>query len=170
MKRSFVLICVLAATGVLGMLAVASTSRARAQENAGPAAAPAIPKGTLSPESLEFCSVPTLKRVYFGYEQSELSPEGKAALNELASRLPRGTQSVVELRGYTDGAESAQRRAGLSTLRSQEIATYLVAGGIPSDSVLVVTTEEMGDERGSANPEHRRVDIRVFDNCPGLVR
>jgi outer membrane protein OmpA-like peptidoglycan-associated protein len=111
-----------------------------------------------------------LNRVFFQYEQNVLSPKEKVALDALASRFSRAPQSVIELRGYTDGMESAQHEAALGTKRSQTIAEYLGARGIPSDSILLVATGEPDDQDKSMNPQHRRVDIRVFSATgPGNV-
>ena len=118
-----------------------------------------------------------LNRVYFNYEASDLSPEEKIVLNEVARRASGTTQSVVELRGYSDGMESAQRGTVLATQRSQMIAHYLTANGVAQHSILLVASDGMKDEAKSINPEHRRVDIRVFtvvgsgdaDTHPGLA-
>jgi outer membrane protein OmpA-like peptidoglycan-associated protein len=172
MRQTFFLIQAFAAAGVLGILGVASVTEAQAQESASLVYRQA-PRPAMSIESLESYTLVKLNRVYFNYEASHLSRKEKIALNEMVRRFSAGTQFVIELRGYTDGMESEQRGTALGTRRSQTIAQYLTANGIPSKSILLVTLDEMSDQGRSMNPEHRRVDIRVFapaDSGEGEIR
>ena len=176
MKPSSFLIHALTAASVLGMLCVSSITAAHGAENSG-SVYPETSKPVVSAENLESYTLVKLNRVYFNYEASDLSPEEKIVLNEVARRASGTTQSVVELRGYSDGMESAQRGTVLATQRSQMIAHYLTANGVAQDSILLVASDGMKDEAKSINPEHRRVDIRVFtvvgsgeaDTHPGLA-
>lgn len=146
--------------GWLGMVAVA---RADAEENVGRPIDRETSNSSIRVESLEGWSLITLKRVYFGSEECELNSEEKTVLNVVASRVSRAARSVIELRGYTDGVESAQPGTELGTIRSQKIARYLVAHGVSSDRILVVVINATSDEETSTNAEHRRVDLRVFN-------
>lgn len=161
MRQNFHRINAFTVIGVLGILSVAFVSIVNAGESAGRSVNAKASKSLV--DSLEDCTLVSLNRVYFGYEDSNLSSEEKIALNGLVSRYADGgAQSVVELRGYADGMESARGGTALGTLRSQTIARYLIANGIPSQKVLVVPSTGMSDEEKSMNAEHRRVDIRVF--------
>lgn len=162
MKHNSLLIRAFTAVGVLSMLSITPFPEARAEENVSRSMDRETPKSIISTESLEACTLVSLKRVYFRYEDSNLSAEEKAALNGLVSRFASAPHSVIELRGYTDGMESVQRGTTLGTLRSQAIARYLIASGVPSERVLVVALNEISEEEKSMNAEHRRVDIRVF--------
>ena len=160
MKNNSFQIRAFAVASVMGMLCVASVTEARAAETAGSVYREST-KPAVSVESLETYTLVKLNRVYFNYEASDLSAEEKLALNDVARRFSASTQSVIELRGYADGMESAQG-AGLGAKRSQTIAHYLSAKGIPPDSILLVAGDGMSDDGRSMNREHRRVDIRVF--------
>ncbi|HEY7302860.1 MAG TPA: OmpA family protein [Bryobacteraceae bacterium] len=146
----------------LALLGVGSLSELRAQENASHLTGQEASKPPINTEDLESCTLVTLNRVFFRYDQKVLSAEEKVALDALANRFSRTAQSVIELRGYTDGMESSQHETELGTIRSQAIADYLVARGIPSDSILLVPTGAGDDQDKSMNPQHRRVDVRVF--------
>ena len=161
MKNSSIQIRAFAAGTVLGMLCVASATEARAGENAATVYREST-KPAVSVESLETYTLVKLNRVYFNYEASDLSAEEKIALNDLARQFSGTTQAVIELRGYADGMESAQGGGALGAKRSQRIADYLIAKGVPPDSILLVAADGMSDDSRSRNPEHRRVDIRVF--------
>ena len=161
MKHSSFLIRVFVAASVLGMVDVALVTEAHAEENASLPYREAS-KPPISVETLESYTLVKLNRVYFNYEASDLSPKEKIALNEIVRRLSSATPSVIELRGYTDGMESARRGTVLASKRSQAIADYLNANGVSSDSILLIALDGMSDKDRSMNPEHRRVDIRVF--------
>ena len=161
MKHSSFLIRVFVAASVLGMVDVALVTEAHAEENASLPYREAS-KPPISVETLESYTLVKLNRVYFNYESSNLSREEKIALNDVAKRVSGSTQSMIELRGYSDGVESAQRGRVLATQRSQTIADYLNANGVSSDSILLMALDGMSDKDRSMNPEHRRVDIRVF--------
>jgi len=150
----------------LGMLSAGSISEVRAAESVSHAAQREPSKTPIRAEDLESCTLVTLNRIFFHYEQNTLSPEEKATLDGLATRFSRAPQSVIELRGYTDGMEFVQRETALGEKRSQTIADYLVARGVPSSSILLVATGGADDEDRSMNPQQRRVDVRVF-TAPG---
>jgi outer membrane protein OmpA-like peptidoglycan-associated protein len=152
---------IVSTAAVLGILSTGNASEACAEENAN-LAIRETSKLPISAESLEDCTLATLDRIFFQYDQSALSPKEKATLDSLASRFSRMPESVIELRGYTDGMESAQYEAALGSKRSQAIADYLIARGVPSASILLVAIDRADDQDRSLNPEHRRVDVRVF--------
>ena len=161
MKNSSFQIRAFAVASVMGMLCVASVTEARAAETAGSVYREST-RPAVSVESLESYMLVKLNRFYFNYEASDLSAEEKIALNDLARQFSGTTQAVIELRGYADGMESAQGGGALGAKRSQRIADYLIAKGVPPDSILLVAADGMSDDGSSMNPEHRRVDIRVF--------
>jgi outer membrane protein OmpA-like peptidoglycan-associated protein len=159
MKKSSVLIRIF---GVLVVLGVPSGSVLVAEESVIRITDRQTSNSTISAENLETFALLSLKRIYFGFEDSNLSVEEKDVLDGLLTSLPRGKQSAIELRGYTDGIESAETGIALGATRSQTIARYLVANGISPQRILVVSLNAISDEEKSMNPEHRRVDIRVF--------
>jgi outer membrane protein OmpA-like peptidoglycan-associated protein len=161
MKNGSFQIRAFAAASVLGMVCVAAITDARAEEIASSVhREPSKPP--VSVENLETYTLVKLNRVYFNYEATDLRPEEKIILNAVVKCFSGTAQSVIELRGYTDAMESAQRGPALGARRSHAIAQYLTANGVPSDSILLVALDGMSDEDKSMNPEHRRVDIRVF--------
>jgi outer membrane protein OmpA-like peptidoglycan-associated protein len=152
---------IISTAAVLGMLSTGYASEAYAEENAN-LAIRETSKLPINAESLEDCTLVTLDRIFFQYDQSALTTKEKATLDGLASRFSRMSESVIELRGYMDGMESTQHETALGSKRSQAIADYLVARGVPSTSILLVATDGTDDQDRSLNPEHRRVDVRVF--------
>lgn len=156
-----------AAAGLAVTLGAAFIPEARAAENAKTVyTTTAEPK--VNAESLEAYTMVALDRVYFNYERSDLSAKEKKLVNAALLRFSTTPQAVIELRGYEDGMESRQNETALGNARSQVIAQYLIANGVPSSRILSVATDATSGEDRSANPEHRRVDIRVFAS-PGSM-
>jgi outer membrane protein OmpA-like peptidoglycan-associated protein len=111
-------------------------------------------------EALENCRLVSLIRVHFASANADLSPSEETSLRHLVERYSRTNRFVIELRGYTDGAGSAEGNLALSTKRAQTIARFLIDNGIPQQRIQLLG---LGEIDGSApNSEHRRVDVRVF--------
>ncbi len=114
--------------------------------------------------ALENDTVVSLTRFFFDPAKSELTPAGKVSLRHLIERFRSRNECVFELRGYTDEAEMLPG-SGLSLKRAEAIASFLGANGIPFENIHVIGLGEI--EGGAANnPEHRRVDLRVFAPAP----
>ena len=111
-------------------------------------------------EALENCRLVSLIRVHFASANADLSPGEETSLRHLVERYSRTNRSVIELRGYTDGAGSVEGNLALSTKRAQTIARFLIDNGIPPKRIQLLG---LGEIDGSApNAEHRRVDVRIF--------
>ena len=111
--------------------------------------------------ALENYTVESLQRFFFSSATSDLSPAEKTPLRHLLAHFRRPDQFIIELRGYMDGAESRENNPALSLQRAEAIARFLSASGIPSQSIRTMGLGEI--EGGPANnPEHRRVDVRIF--------
>jgi flagellar motor protein MotB len=50
----------------------------------------------------------------------------------------------------------------LSTERAQVIQTFLIERGVPTDRILVLGIGAVDPAGPALNPDHQRVDIRVF--------
>jgi outer membrane protein OmpA-like peptidoglycan-associated protein len=120
----------------------------------------------VSGDVLESYRLVKLKRVYFALGKADLSMEDQISLGQFARRFCRMNQIVIELRGYADGAGSTDQDLALSMQRADTIARSLTEGGVLSQRIRLVGLGEI-DERGPKdNPEHQRVDIRIFMNPP----
>lgn len=163
MKNNSIVIRTCTAACVLSIfITLVPISKLDAKENPD-VIAHSVATPSITAESLETFNLVKLMRVYFNSEESALSAEEKTALNRLAKTFGNAPQSIIELRGYIDGMESMRLPStALGTIRSRAIAQYLTANGVPSEKILLVAVSGMADESRSANPEHRRVDIRVF--------
>jgi len=112
----------------------------------------------------------------FGFDQSTIAPQGRAALDTFAGEL-RGAQfEVVTVQGHTDRLGSTAYNQALSLQRADAVKSYLVNnGGMPSakvnaqglgETMPVTKPGECKGERptaaliGCLQPD-RRVDIEV---------
>ena len=66
----------------------------------------------------------------FDFDKSNLKPEGKAKLDELAARLKEVTLEVIIVIGFTDNIGTAAYNKALSLRRAQSVKAYLVSKGI----------------------------------------
>jgi outer membrane protein OmpA-like peptidoglycan-associated protein len=118
-------------------------------------------------DALEDYQLTTLKRINFTCGKSIASRDEKASLSKLVNTV--GTTSIIELRGYADGAGSTEKNLALSTARAEAVAKILIASGISSDRVRVIGLGAVEVNGPALNPEHQRVDLRVFVAPTGAV-
>lgn len=106
--------------------------------------------------------------VLYGYEQPELTAQGRAALDKLIADVrPRLPHVFVEIIGYTDSLslDSQNRRVALE--RAESVRRYLhETGGIPLDRM---STISYGDAKPvastpafEARSQNRRVLVQVL--------
>lgn len=102
----------------------------------------------------------------------DISPAGRAALDDLVSRLSAGrAPDVVHVIGHSDRIGNRQGNLRLSTQRAEAVRGYLVEHGVPADRITAVgrgdvePVVECGSERGQALiaclAPNRRVEVRV---------
>lgn len=76
--------------------------------------------------------------VTFGFNKSTLTPEAKAALDQVASKMQSLPRSMVELAGFTDRTGSASYNLALSRKRAEAVQRYLVSQKVPLRNIHVV--------------------------------
>ena len=98
------------------------------------AAAPAAPVVVPVPAA-PAVAAPERRRVsfsadsLFGFDQSVIRPEGRAALDRFAKELGGTRFDVVNVEGHTDRLGSHAHNQKLSTRRAESVKAYLVASG-----------------------------------------
>jgi len=82
--------------------------------------------GKLAEGKFLYETVLTDDKVKFGFDTSELSPEGKAALDEFAEHLKTQNKGVyIEIQGHTDNVGSDKYNEELGELRAESVRQYL---------------------------------------------
>jgi peptidoglycan-associated lipoprotein len=123
----------------------------------------AVDAGKLAEGKLLYETVLTDEKVKFGFNQAELSPEARAALDEFASQLKGDNKSVyVEIQGHTDnvGAEEYNEELGLS--RAEAVRRYLnQQHGFPLHRINVISYGETAAVSDNTTREGRATNRRV---------
>ena len=130
------------------------------------AAAPAAPAapGAVAP-------VPTAEKVtfaadaFFDFDKATLKPDGKAKLDDLASKLNSLNLEVIIAVGHTDSVGSDAYNQKLSIRRAEAVKGYLVNKGVDAKRVY---TEGKGEKQpvatnktAAGRAQNRRVEIEV---------
>lgn len=79
----------------------------------------------------------------FEFDKSELQPEAKDNLNQMAATLDQYPDSDIVIVGHTDSEGSEEYNLALSNRCSDAAKTYLVSLGIPSSHVEARVVESL---------------------------
>jgi OOP family OmpA-OmpF porin len=127
-----------------------------------PAARPVVP---VAPPKVVSEKVTYAADAFYDFDKATLKPEGKAKLDELASKIKDFTLEVVIAVGHTDSVGSDAYNQKLSLRRAESVKAYLVSKGIEANRVY---TEGKGKKQPLADnktadgrAKNRRVEIEV---------
>jgi len=98
--------------------------------------------------------------VTFAFDQSTLTPEGMAVLDQVAAKMAQLPRAVVELSGFTDPIGSKNYNLALSRRRAEAVERYLVRQKVPLRQIHIVG---LGKE---APPAHLAADLSMVDPNP----
>ncbi|QXW17047.1 MULTISPECIES: outer membrane protein OmpA [Comamonas] len=133
----------------------------KAAQPAPAAAAPAAPVAPAATAS----KVTFAADAFFDFDKSVLKPEGKAKLDDLASKVQGINLEVIVAVGHTDSVGSDAYNQKLSERRAQAVKAYLESKGIDKSRVY---TEGKGEKQPVADnktkdgrAKNRRVEIEV---------
>ncbi|CAM3184191.1 outer membrane protein 3a (II*;G;d) [Xenorhabdus nematophila ATCC 19061] len=121
-----------------GMLSVGVSYRFGQDEAAPVVVAPVVaPVPVIPAPTVENKSFTLRSDVLFNFNKSTLKPEGQQELDNLYNQLAKidPTQGNVVVIGYTDRIGSQNFNLPLSHKRAQSVVDYLVAKGIPANSI-----------------------------------
>jgi len=109
-------------------------------------------------------------RVNFDLDSSALTASTKSALDDNIRILREEGAITVEIQGHCDERGTTGYNMGLGDRRAAAVKKYLVAGGVPSSRISVVS---YGEERPLASGEYesawaqnRRAEFRVASGSP----
>jgi OmpA-OmpF porin, OOP family len=104
----------------------------------------------------------------FDFDKAVLKSEGKAKLDDIASKLKGIDLEVIIAVGHTDSVGSDDYNQKLSIRRAEAVKAYLVSKGIADDRVY---TEGKGESQPVADnksadgrAKNRRVEVEVVGN------
>ena len=131
---------------------------------ASPACGAPVAEAPKAPEAVA-AKVTYAADAFFDFDKSVLKPEGKAKLDDLASKVKDINLEVIIAVGHTDSVGSDAYNQKLSVRRSEAVKAYLVSKGIEKNRVY---TEGKGEKQPVADnktkegrAKNRRVEIEV---------
>jgi peptidoglycan-associated lipoprotein len=83
-------------------------------------------------------------RVFFAYDRSDITPEGRATLEKQAAWMKANANVTVTVEGHTDERGTREYNLALGERRANAVKNVLVALGIPAQRV---STISYGKER-----------------------
>lgn len=97
-----------------------------------------------APGSQEDLNAQAGDRVFYGYDSSELTGEGRATLERQAAWLNQYPNVAVTIEGHCDERGTREYNLGLGERRAQAAKNYLVSLGVPESRL---NTISYGKER-----------------------
>ena len=125
--------------------------------------------GKLAEGKFLYETVLTDDKVKFGFDTSDLSPEGQAAIDEFAAKIKQGNKNVyVEIQGHTDNVGSEKYNEELGLLRAESVRRYLnQKQGFPLHRINVISYGESSpvadNKTREGRSQNRRVALVVLD-------
>ena len=127
------------------VLLVAACSSTPSNTGAGSAGAQAsTTQAGPAPGSAQDFIVNVGDRVFFGFDQYDLSPEARATLDRQASWLAQYPRVTVTVEGHADERGTREYNLALGERRATATKNYLVARGVDTNRV---STISYGKER-----------------------
>lgn len=118
-------------------------------------------------EAVEQARIYVIKPVFFDFDKSELKPDARSALDDLAMVLGVFPRLELEAVGHTDSKGPESYNIGLAERRSLSVIRYLVSQGVEENRMLPVSKGESSpvaintNADGSDSPEGRQLNRRV---------
>ena len=129
-------------TRIIGLAAVLLLVAA-CSNNPPPTATGGIPQGAggpgFAPGSQQDLAATAGDRVFFAYDQSDISSEGQQILQRQAQWLQRYSQVTVTIEGHCDERGTREYNLALGERRATAVKNVLVALGIPSSRVRTIS-------------------------------
>jgi peptidoglycan-associated lipoprotein len=103
-----------------------------------------ISRSELGPGSQQDLVATAGDRVFFTYDRSDISPEGRLTLERQAQWLKRYPNVTVTIEGHTDERGTREYNISLGERRAETVKNVLIALGIPASRI---STISYGKER-----------------------
>jgi outer membrane protein OmpA-like peptidoglycan-associated protein len=103
--------------------------------------------------------------ITFGFDSSQLQPQFRPVLDDLAMTLNEYNQTIVEVAGHTDSVGDAAYNQRLSEQRAATVAGYLAGRGVMRDRMITIGAGETrpiaSNDTEAGRAQNRRVEITL---------
>ena len=113
-----------------------SMPRAPARASGAPGG---ISRSELGPGSQQDLAATAGDRVFFDYDRSEITPEGRLILERQAQWLKRYPNVTVTIEGHTDERGTREYNISLGERRAESVKNVLIALGIPASRIATIS-------------------------------
>ncbi|MGV3003214.1 OmpA family protein [Vibrio sp.] len=103
----------------------------------------------------------TLSKGAFAHDSTELTPEAKTSLDQVATYLKDSPETRVDVIGYTDSTGSAKYNQKLSEKRAQSASNYLESQDIDKSRITTIGKGEENPIADNSTKEGRENNRRV---------
>jgi peptidoglycan-associated lipoprotein len=117
----------------------ASNSAATVASSSGDAGAATDSSPTLDPRSQEWLVVNVGDRVFFDYDQSDLTGESRDMVEKLVTWLQTHPDLTLTLEGHADERGTREYNLALGERRASSVRSYMEALGIESSRLRVIS-------------------------------
>lgn len=102
---------------------------------------------------------------FFDFDKSNLKPEGRLVLDQVAEQADAINLETIIATGYTDSIGSVAYNLKLSDRRAASVKDYLISKGIPADRIYTEGKGKADPIATNATPQgraqNRRVEIEI---------
>ncbi len=102
-----------------------------------------------------------LRGVGFAWNSTQLTPDSRRLLDDVAKRLNSHPDVYFEVAGHTDSTGSAESNRTLSTLRAEAVRDYLLTKGVSADRLVAVGYGEKRPVADNNDESGRALNRRV---------
>jgi len=119
--------------------------------------------------NLDNYHVVTETAVHFGFDKDNLSKDGKAALDQLATDVANAKGYIITVEGGTDSVGNADYNYSLSERRADSVIQYLASQhNIPAHKIYLIGLGKdkpvESNKTRDGRAKNRRVDVRLMTN------
>jgi OOP family OmpA-OmpF porin len=110
--------------------------------------------------------------VHFGFNKDTLTPDAKAALDQIATDVPNTKGYILTVEGATDSVGDSEYNYALSQRRADAVIQYLASDrSIPAYKIYVIGLGKDkpvdSNKTREGRAKNRRVDVRLMTNTTG---
>lgn len=99
--------------------------------------------------------------VLFDYNSSDLRPESRAVLGDLAQNFRRYNDEIIDVEGHTDATGTPDYNQRLSEKRADSVKGYLIDQGVIASRINAIGYGETRPKASNDTPEGRQLNRRV---------